>query len=131
MELDNRGLPPGQGLRPGLEMAPAELKVMLERGEAWLLDCREIAEWELARIEGSTLIPLGEIEERLDEIEERLDEIESPGRIVVVCHHGVRSLRAALMLRAHGIEAWSLAGGIDLWSRAIDPGVPRYDSRPR
>lgn len=124
MELDNRGLPPGHGLRPGLEVAPAELKAMLERGEAWLLDCREIAEWEFARIEGATLIPLGEIEERLDEIE-------SPGRIVVVCHHGVRSLRAALMLRARGIDAWSLAGGIDLWSRAIDPGVPRYDSRPR
>lgn len=120
--FDERGMHPGVPLREGLEVSPASLRVMLERGEAWVLDCREQAEWDAARIEGSTLIPLGEIEHRLDEIE-------TEARVVTVCHHGVRSLKAALMLRAHGIEAVSLAGGIDLWSRSIDPGVPRYERR--
>jgi len=47
--------------------------------------------------------------------------------IVVLCHHGQRSLSVAMWLRGQGFErAQSLAGGIDAWSRVIDPSVPRY-----
>jgi len=96
---------------------------MLEGG-ARLLDVRETAELEQASIAGACHIPLREIEERLDEIEE----LAEGGRpVLVLCHHGQRSLRATLALHAHGIgSARSVAGGIDRWSAEIDAGVRRY-----
>ncbi|MFZ4575958.1 MAG: rhodanese-like domain-containing protein, partial [Phycisphaerales bacterium] len=66
----------------------------------------------------------------LDEIERRHDEVEpEPGQAVaVICHHGVRSMRAALALRALGVQGClSVAGGIEAWSLAVDSGVPRYE----
>lgn len=96
---------------------------MLEAG-ARLLDVREAAELEQANIAGACHIPLREIEERLDEIEELAED----GRpVLVLCHHGQRSLRATLAMQAHGIgSARSVAGGIDRWSVEVDAGVPRY-----
>lgn len=107
----------------GAEISPAELADKLKRGDAvWLLDVRLPWEHELARLPGQALIPLQELPERLDEVQP------PPGALIVTyCHHGVRSLSAAAILRQAGFEdAVSLAGGIDLWSRAIDPSVPRY-----
>jgi rhodanese-related sulfurtransferase len=87
-----------------------------------LLDCREPDEHAIARIDGAVIIPMGEIPERLGEIEPHRD-----GRIVVHCHHGVRSLRVTRFLRERGFEkAQSMVGGIDAWSLAIDPATPRY-----
>ncbi len=87
-----------------------------------LLDVREETEHALARIDGARLMPLSTLEARLDELSAlRAD------RIVVHCHHGGRSRRACELLAAHGFTQLSnLAGGIDAWSREIDPGVPRY-----
>jgi rhodanese-related sulfurtransferase len=61
-------------------------------------------------------------------IPEHLHELDDSGaRIVVFCHHGVRSLSVADWLRRQGVEnCQSMAGGIDLWSARIDPAVPRY-----
>ena len=106
------------------QIGPKELAGLLDAGEnVYLLDVREPWEHETARLPGSVLVPLGEIASRSDEI------APPEGALVVAyCHHGVRSLSAASMLEHQlGIEnVASLAGGIDAWSRQIDPKVPRY-----
>ena len=87
-----------------------------------LLDCREPDEHAIARIAGAMLIPMQTIPERLAELEPHRET-----RIVVHCHHGVRSLRVARFLRERGFPgAQSMAGGIEAWSLAIDPATPRY-----
>jgi len=104
-----------------LEILPAELKVRMDRGESVvLLDVREPWEHQLCRIEGARLIPLGSLPASLPTLPDELE-------LVCYCHHGMRSLDAAAWLRVQGFEkAKSLAGGIERWSREIDPRVPRY-----
>lgn len=103
-----------------LEIDVEETKGRLDRGEIVLLDVRTPQEYEMARIEGSRLIPLREIPEHLDDLDR-----EAP--IVVHCHHGPRSIQATMYLRQQGFESvWSMAGGIDAWSAVVDPSVPRY-----
>jgi rhodanese-related sulfurtransferase len=106
-----------------MEIGPEQLAEKLRRGErVWLLDVRHEWEHQLARLPGEALIPLHELPARLDEVQPP-----EGAEIVCYCHHGVRSLSAAAILRQAGFgNALSLAGGIDLWSRAIDPSVPRY-----
>ena len=87
-----------------------------------LIDCREDDEWRLCRIEGAELVPLSQFGElagrRFTEAEEHL---------IIYCHHGMRSQRAALWLRQQGFaRAQSMRGGIDLGSDRIEPSVPRY-----
>lgn len=87
-----------------------------------LIDCREVEELAICRIEGAEWLPLGDFPAKLQGLAD-----DASRGIVVLCHHGMRSLRAANFLRAHGIgQAFSMSGGIDLWSRTIDPDVPRY-----
>jgi rhodanese-related sulfurtransferase len=106
---------------PNIEISPSEVQEQLARGGGILfVDVRELWEFQTARIEGSTLIPLREIPAHV----ERLAGAQS---LVLFCHHGMRSLDAASWLRAQGIQhAQSMAGGIDRWSLEIDPRVPRY-----
>ena len=88
--------------------------------ELILLDVREPWEYATAKIEGSTLIPMGDIPGRLQELDPE-------AHIVTICHAGVRSMNVAVWLRNQGIEkVQSLRGGIDAWSREVDPSVPRY-----
>lgn len=96
---------------------PAELAA--ERGGVLLLDVRERWEWNVSRIEGAVLIPMSELESRVESIDRSRP-------IVVYCHHGVRSVTAAAWMRELGMDASSLVGGIDRWSREIDSSVPRY-----
>jgi sulfur-carrier protein adenylyltransferase/sulfurtransferase len=102
-------------------MSPPEVKQRMDAGERFeLIDVREPFEYEIARIEGAKLIPLGEISERLDELER-----EQP--IVVHCHSGKRSAQAVRLLQQHGFsKVYNLDGGIDAWSDQIDPNVPKY-----
>lgn len=105
------------------ELTATQLKARLDAGEPTLLiDVRQPEEYAIARIEGSSLIPLGEFAVRTPEIDPE------PGTLVVcICHHGVRSYKAAMYLLHVGVEpAASLAGGIDAWSALVDPAVPRY-----
>jgi len=105
------------------QMRPETLAQKLAAGEpVYLLDVREPAEHEYCRLPNSVLIPLGELSHRVGDVEP------PPGSTVVVyCHHGIRSLSGAAILEANGIgEAYSLAGGIEAWSRLVDPSVPRY-----
>ena len=86
----------------------------------FLLDVRQPGEFALARIEGALLIPL-------DELPSRQGELDASREIVVVCHHGVRSVSGAAILQNAGFErVVSLRGGIDAWSLRVDPAVPRY-----
>lgn len=86
-----------------------------------LLDVREPWEYETASLPNSILMPMGEVTSRAH------TELDPDAPIVVMCHHGARSLNVALWLRDQGFtHAQSLAGGIDAWSRTIDPDVPRY-----
>ncbi len=107
-----------------LEISCENTRRLLETAPStvWLLDCRESDEFAFAAIPGAQLIPMGEIAQRVGEIAAGADR-----QIVVCCHHGVRSLRAANFLRQQGIAGvQSMAGGIDEWSRTIDATIPRY-----
>lgn len=123
--LDAHGLPPGFPFKPEYELSPRDVRDRLQRepGKILLIDCRTQPEWDLAHIEGSVHIPLDEIERRADEAQPQ------PGQTVaVICHHGVRSLKASLALRAMGVPtAMSVAGGIELWSLTADPAIKRYE----
>ena len=108
------------------EISPAKLKDLREgeRSPAIrLIDCREEDEFTLCRIEGGELRPLSNFAQ---EAETHLfNDLETP--MVIYCHHGVRSMQATMFLRQRGKgNVWSLAGGIDLWSKEIDRDVPRY-----
>lgn len=86
-----------------------------------LLDVREPWEFKTASLPGSVLMPMGEVPSRAHQ------ELDPDQSIVVLCHHGARSLSVTMWLREQGFEhVQSLAGGIDRWSRIIDPQVPRY-----
>ncbi len=106
------------------ETTVEQLKDRLDRQEpVWILDVREKNEYDIARIPGSTLIPLGELPRRLDEIPQ------GPGApdIVVHCKMGGRSAKAVNLLREKGFErVKNLKGGILAWSDRIDPRVRKY-----
>lgn len=102
------------------QIQPAELKRMLDAGQpVVLLDVRQPDEHAYCALPGSVLIPLGELAARVEEVPAGVP-------VVVYCHHGVRSLSGVAILIRAGIEAVSLAGGIDRWTLAVDPNVPRY-----
>jgi len=102
-------------------MSAHELKQKMDAREPFeLIDVRETFEYEIARIDGARLIPLGEIAERADELPR-----DRP--IVVHCHSGRRSAEAVRLLQQRGFgNIYNLEGGIDAWSDQIDPGVPKY-----
>jgi molybdopterin/thiamine biosynthesis adenylyltransferase/rhodanese-related sulfurtransferase len=102
-------------------MSSHELKRKMDTREPFeLIDVREAFEYEIARIDGAKLIPLGEIAERVDELQR-----ERP--IVVHCHSGQRSAQAVRLLQQRGFaNVYNLEGGIDAWSDQIDPNVPKY-----
>lgn len=115
---------PGQfSVDPELEIEPRELKRLLDAQEdLFLLDVRRHNEWEVARVAGAVLIPLHELPARVAELSGH-----ESRRVIVYCHHGVRSLRAVEFLKTAGFaQARSLAGGIDLFSQLVDPTIPRY-----
>jgi len=121
--LDERGLPLGYPFNTEWEITPRDFLAMRERGDTvLLLDVRTSQERMTACIAGSIHIPLTELDARLEELRVHDENI-----IVVKCHHGARGLRAVAALRRAGFDhAFSLAGGIHLWSIDIDPSTPIY-----
>jgi adenylyltransferase/sulfurtransferase len=103
------------------EVTVEQLKTRLDRQDAFLLlDVREPQEFQICRIPGSVLIPLGDLPSRLSEVEGRND-------IVVHCKSGVRSGKAVRLLREAGYsQARNLKGGILAWIDRIDPTLPKY-----
>jgi rhodanese-related sulfurtransferase len=104
-----------------LQISVQDVNARLARGEKILLvDVREPLEYNLCRLPGAKLIPLGSLPANLNTLLDAED-------VVLYCHHGMRSLDAAVWLRQQGVEgAKSMAGGIERWSTEIDPSVPRY-----
>lgn len=107
-----------------LEITPQEVQQRLQAGEKLaLVDVREPNEFHLARIRGAELIPMQTVPAELSRLDARADD----SLLIVMCHHGVRSLNVVNWLRGQGVAACqSMAGGIDRWSLQIDPSVPRY-----
>ncbi len=104
------------------EITPEEVKMKLDQGNKFtLLDVRELWEFETANLDGAKLIPMGDIPARANQ------ELDPEHHIVVICHHGVRSMNVTAWLRQQGFEkAQSMRGGIDAWSRVVDSTVPTY-----
>ena len=107
-----------------LEITPQEAEQRLS-GPAGpvVIDVREPEEYAIARLASSQLVPMGTVPAEL----QRLEGLSDDADLLVLCHHGVRSLQVVAWLRQRGIEnCWSIAGGIDRWSQEVDAGVPRY-----
>lgn len=104
------------------EINPESVRLLSQSGEPFtLLDVREPWEFETARIEGARPMPMGDVPSRAHQ------ELDPEDHIVVYCHHGVRSMNVTVWLRQQGFEkVQSMAGGIDAWSRRVDPKVPVY-----
>jgi adenylyltransferase/sulfurtransferase len=113
--------PDSKGTDYGLDVEPRQVDAWLKRGEdVVLLDVRTPKEVGYCRLPGSVFVPL-------QELPQRLDELDPDRRTVVYCHHGIRSSQAVAFLRGRGFgQAINLSGGIEAWSREVDPSVPRY-----
>jgi rhodanese-related sulfurtransferase len=104
------------------QMSPVELERLRLEGRApVVLDVREPVELQLAALPDVLHIPMREIARRA------LSALDPDAPVVVLCHHGVRSMSVANWLVDHDFEeVWNLAGGIDRWSVDVDDGTPRY-----
>ena len=104
------------------DISPAELRDYLasSNSEPLLLDVREPWEFRICSIEGSQLIPMGQLPTALNALD--------PAReTVVICHHGVRSRQVAMYLDYQGFNSvLNLAGGVDAWARDVDRQMPTY-----
>ncbi len=104
------------------EIVPEELKLLLDsKSDVVIVDVREPWEVATASLANAKHIPMGDIPARFNQ------ELDPETHIVIVCHHGVRSMTVTAWLRQQGFEqVQSLRGGIDRWSRQIDPTIPMY-----
>ncbi len=104
-----------------LDITPRQLKERLDRGDRLVLvDVREKNEWDIVHLPGARLIPV-------NSVVERASELSTADEIVVYCKGGTRSARAVNALRQLGFrKLWNLRGGIDAWTREVDPSLPRY-----
>ena len=104
------------------EISPAELVALRQQpNPPTVLDVREKWEYDTAHLPDTLLMPMGDIPSRAHA------ELDPDAPVIVLCHHGARSLNVTMWLRGQGFDhAQSLAGGIDAWSRTIDPAIPRY-----
>jgi len=105
------------------QLHPVSLKEWLDdpaRKSPLLVDVRESWEYRYCCIEGSTLLPLGQLPQRLTELEPEAE-------IVMICHLGVRSYRAGLILEQAGFSnVYNLQGGVEAWARDVDPAMRKY-----
>lgn len=103
------------------EISPADAAALLRENKVRFIDVREPWEFATARIEGSVPMPMGDVAARAHQ------ELDPDERLVILCHHGIRSMNVAVWLRGQGFEqAQSLRGGISAWSAEVDPAVKQY-----
>jgi adenylyltransferase/sulfurtransferase len=121
--LDEKGLPPGYPLKPEWEITPREVKALADKGEKFLfIDCRLPNEYQITSIPGTKLIPLQQLASHIGSLREHQAE-----KIVVHCKSGGRSMQFTQILRQQGFkDVKSMAGGILLWNKDINPGGPQY-----
>lgn len=105
----------------GFTISPKELKSRLDKGDKLvLLDVREQWEYDLAKLTGSILIPLGTLPQTMTKLSRDAE-------IIAICHHGMRSADATNFLLQQGYaNVKNLVGGIDAWSTQVDGTVARY-----
>lgn len=104
-----------------LEITATEAAELLKGKLARVVDVREPWEFAKTSIEGSLLMPMGEVASRANQ------ELDPDERLLVVCHHGVRSMSVTVWMRNQGFDqAQSVRGGIDAWSREVDAALARY-----
>ncbi len=97
-----------------------ELQQSMGKGNVILVDVREPHEWDMVRIKGARLAPVGDLPNGLDLLPKE-------EKIFVYCHHGIRSETAVRIMQEQGfLNAVSVEGGIDSWAKEIDPSLPRY-----
>jgi sulfur-carrier protein adenylyltransferase/sulfurtransferase len=122
-DLDERGLPKDYQFLPDWEVTPREVKAMLDKKEDFVfIDCRLPHEFEITKIPGAKLIPLQQLGQHLEQLRQFDDK-----KIIVHCRSGGRSLQFAQQLRQQGFDnVKSMAGGILLWNKDINPGGPQY-----
>ncbi len=106
------------------EMTPTELVRRMNEDESnaplKIIDVREPIEYELARIEGAHLLPLSRFQEWAGALEPEQE-------IVFICHHGIRSAQVCTFFSRQGFtKLYNLTGGVDAWSREVDPETPLY-----
>lgn len=111
----------GPSTLPFEQATPTEIKRRLDAGEELLIvDVREWDEYDIAHIEPAELQPMSEIQSWWPELPRDRE-------IVFMCHHGTRSAQVCMALARAGFEQLTnMTGGIDGWSREVDPSVPRY-----
>ena len=103
------------------EVSTAQAAELLREKKARLIDVREPWEFDTAHVEGGVLMPMGEVAARAHL------ELDPDEHLLVLCHHGVRSMNVTAWLRQQGFEkAQSMRGGIDAWARRVDGSVPVY-----
>ena len=111
---------PGEGVSEEFQITAGELKEKIDDGNVVLLDVREPLEWEIAHLDGATLMPVAQVPNRVNELS-------TADEIVVYCKTGVRSARITNFLREMGFrKVKNLEGGIDAWADEVDPAMPRY-----
>jgi adenylyltransferase/sulfurtransferase len=121
--LDGRGLPPNYPFDASWEVTPREVKSLLDEHKPFVfIDCRLPNEAAITKIDGAKLIPLQEISARFGELKGHENE-----KVIVHCKSGARSMKFATLLRQNGFkDVKSMAGGILLWNKDVNPGGPQY-----
>ncbi len=121
--LDANGLPPGYQFDETWEVTPRQVKSLLDKHEKFVfIDCRLPNEFAITKIDGATLIPLQQLGSRFGELKGHEAE-----KVIVHCRSGGRSLQFAKLLKQNGFkDVKSMAGGILLWNKDINPGGPQY-----
>jgi adenylyltransferase/sulfurtransferase len=110
-------------LRPDQETTVEALKQQTDRGDTvFILDVREPQEFQICRIPGSTLVPLGQLPSRVAEVVDAA----AGAALVVHCKSGARSAKAVRLLEERGVAAKNLKGGILAWIDRVDPTLKRY-----
>jgi len=100
--------------------APEAANLQINDNDVVLLDVREESELAICRIEGALHIPMGQIPDKADSLPK-------DKKIIVFCHHGMRSMNVLQYLEARGFNnVINLAGGIHAWSIEVDPSIARY-----
>jgi molybdopterin/thiamine biosynthesis adenylyltransferase/rhodanese-related sulfurtransferase len=122
-DLDARGLPPGYAFKPDWEITPREVKSKLDKKENFVfIDCRNPNEFAITRIDGAQLMPLPQIAQHIGQLRGK-----EGAEVIVHCKSGGRSLQFAQILRQQGFKnARSMAGGILLWNKDINPEGAQY-----
>ena len=108
------------------EISVKDLKDLMDHGaDAFvLIDVRNVNEYEIARIPGSVLVPLPDIEQGSGV--QKVKELAKDHRLIAHCKMGGRSAKALKILQDAGIEGTNVKGGITAWSQEVDPNVPQY-----